>query len=704
MANTVIGASVEVQYESVGQMRKAIKEATSDLIAMQEQFGKTSPQAMAAAQKIAELKDRIQDAKEQADLFDPGNKFKAFSNAASQVAAGFSAVQGAMALVGVESDDLQKQLVKVQGAMALSQGLSQLGELGKAFDELKIVGVRAFNALKGAIGSTGIGLLVIAAGTIVAYWDDIKAAVTGYNAELDKANRKNQENLKTLDFEIQKIEKSRDTRKAQGQTEQQINKLLLDRYIKQAEIEANSLKNLKAQRELQIAAAQRNQNIVRNITRFAIEAQAAVYRIIGGPLDLLIITANKVSEVLGFGKITTFSINEEITKMSKGLSEAAAQKLFDPKEVDENINKAELAALEAQNKVDQLRTEMNASQNKSDKKNNADKEKIDQDELRRKQEAAELEKKINEDLAKSKLDERNKELFDLKKTYDEQKKILEDNGKSTAALTELYKSQEFAINKKYDDEEKKRQDELRLQKEKLKEEELKKQKEKSDKDIQRLDEEFKNQEFNLEKQRSILDKQALIFKNQLDQKLITEEEYNTKIKGLAKERTTIAEKEAAARIQLARGIGDALGALSDIVGKETAAGKALAIAQATINTFLGITEVWKAKSVLPEPFNTASKIAATITTAAGGFGAVRGILKTKVPGRASGGGNVPSMPSIGGAAPLTPGLGATATAQALNAEAINNLGNTALRAYVMNSDIQNNSQRNAYLQRNARIG
>jgi predicted nucleic acid-binding Zn-ribbon protein len=122
MAKTQVGASVEIEFKSVGEMRKAIKEATSDLIVMQEQFGKTSPQAIAAAQRIAQLKDRIQDAKEQADLFDPGKKFQAFANAASTVASGFAAVQGAMALVGEESEDLQKTLVKVQGAMALAQG------------------------------------------------------------------------------------------------------------------------------------------------------------------------------------------------------------------------------------------------------------------------------------------------------------------------------------------------------------------------------------------------------------------------------------------------------------------------------------------------------------------------------------------------------------------------------------------------------
>jgi len=53
---------------------------------------------------------------------------------------------------------------------------------------------------------------------------------------------------------------------------------------------------------------------------------------------------------------------------------------------------------------------------------------------------------------------------------------------------------------------------------------------------------------------------------------------------------------------------------------------------------------------------------------------------------------------------MQPGISQAVQGQALNAQAINDLGNQSLRAYVMNSDIQNNNQRNAYLERNARIG
>ena len=100
MSNTVIGASVEIEYKSVGNVRKAFKEANMELLAMQDQFGAASKEAINAAKKVADLKDRIEDARETADLFDPGKKFQAFVTLGSQIASGFAAVQGAMALVG----------------------------------------------------------------------------------------------------------------------------------------------------------------------------------------------------------------------------------------------------------------------------------------------------------------------------------------------------------------------------------------------------------------------------------------------------------------------------------------------------------------------------------------------------------------------------------------------------------------------------
>ncbi len=653
MANTVIGASVQVEFQSVGSMRKAIKEATSELIAMQEQFGKTSPQAIAAAQRIAQLKDRIQDAKEQADLFDPGKKFQAFANAASTVASGFSAVQGAMALVGQESEDLQKTLVKVQGAMALAQGLSAVKDAGKAFDEMKVVAVNAFRAIKGAIGSTGIGLLVIALGTVVAYWDDIKEAVTGVSEELKKQREDLKKTVEVEDKKLARLEKQNETLKAQGLSDKEILNLKIEQVRKIIDAREQSLKLAKEQRDAQIAQSKRYNEILVQITRVALEINTAVLRAISVPLQLVVNAVNGVSETLGFGKVAALDFQSEISRINQNTAEYIGKFVFDPKktesDIDKNIEELENGLIDAKEKYftyNKQITEGNAAASKkiAEERSNAEKE---------------LTKFIEDENAKrltSTMTATEKELFEIRKLYDEKIALAKKYNLDTDQLEALRLSAISEV----------------------------------------INKEQKLQDNKLSKQ--LGDFKAQGPKLGLVQKQLTANEQNE-----ANTRKQIAEDEANNRIELTQAIGTALGSLSDVVGRETAAGKALAIAQATINTFLGITEVWKSKAVLPEPFNTATKIAATITTAAGGFAAVRNIAKTKVPG--GGGGPTPPPPPPGNLnAPLSPALSPAVTGQALNAEAINNLGNQAVRAYVMNSDIQNNNQRNAYLQRNARIG
>jgi len=72
-------------------------------------------------------------------------------------------------------------------------------------------------------------------------------------------------------------------------------------------------------------------------------------------------------------------------------------------------------------------------------------------------------------------------------------------------------------------------------------------------------------------------------------------------------------------------LSNTFGQTQELLGKNSAAGKAAGIAQATVNTFQGITEVWKTPSVLPEPIATAAKVVSTATVLASGLGAVRSI-------------------------------------------------------------------------------
>lgn len=145
--------------QAVGSLRSQLREAQAEVAALSEKFGVTSVEAAAAARKAAELKDQIGDAKALTDAFNPDAKFRALTSSLSGVAGGFAAVQGGMALFGAQSEEVEATLLKVQSAMALSQGLQAVGEsldsfkqLGAVIKELNIVKL-AFNFIEtGQIG------------------------------------------------------------------------------------------------------------------------------------------------------------------------------------------------------------------------------------------------------------------------------------------------------------------------------------------------------------------------------------------------------------------------------------------------------------------------------------------------------------------------------------------------------------------------
>ena len=172
--------------ENLGNLKQQLKAAQLEVQTLADKFGVTSDQAREAAKRAAELKDKIGDAKALTDAFNPDAKFKGLAQALTGVTGGFAAVQGAMGLMGVESENVEKQLLKVQSAMALAAGIDQLSEAKEAFQNLGKTVVKTFNSIKAAIGSTGIGLIVIALGTIYTYWEDISKAIGLSTKETEK--------------------------------------------------------------------------------------------------------------------------------------------------------------------------------------------------------------------------------------------------------------------------------------------------------------------------------------------------------------------------------------------------------------------------------------------------------------------------------------------------------------------------------------
>jgi hypothetical protein len=169
--------------KSVKTQLKELKNELSNLEIGSEAFTKASI-------KAANLKDKIDDAAMGIKAFNPEAKFTAFAGVLGGVANGFSVVQGAMALMGGESKEVEQMILKTQAAMAIATGVNGLLGMKDAFKALAVViktnVVSAFATMKAAIISTGILGLVVLIGTLVYAWMEESKANEEATKELER--------------------------------------------------------------------------------------------------------------------------------------------------------------------------------------------------------------------------------------------------------------------------------------------------------------------------------------------------------------------------------------------------------------------------------------------------------------------------------------------------------------------------------------
>lgn len=323
---------LEIQDNSK-TLKQQYKEAVVELQRVAQVYGETSQQAAEAAKKAAGLKDQIEDTNDAIKAFKGEGAFNAFGKAVGSVASGFSAVEGAMGLVGVESEKLQETMLRVQSAMALAQGLEGLEDAGRAFKQLGTVAINALKGIRGALAATGIGLFVVALGTVVAYWDDIKAAVSGVTAEQEKLNKISKANFETSKAELETLDAQDNILKLQGKSEREILNLKIAKVNTAIELGKIELQNVIKTSKAEEEAAIKNYNITKRIVDFIIDTALFLPKLMLMPIDLAIKGANKVSEALGFGKVIAFDMGKTMEDMQDKFSGFIAGSIFNVEEV-----------------------------------------------------------------------------------------------------------------------------------------------------------------------------------------------------------------------------------------------------------------------------------------------------------------------------------------------------------------------------------
>ena len=178
--------------------------------------------------EAGKLKDQIGDTSQRIkNLASDTKNIDTFVSAVQGITAGFQIAQGAAALFGDENKDLQESLLKVQGAMALANGVQQVANLlnkdsilitqgQAAAQKLYALAVGtstgALRAFRIALAATGIGAIVVALG-FAAEAMGLFSSKTKENTEAQEKNKKALEDtVGTLEYYERKL-------KANGATE-----------------------------------------------------------------------------------------------------------------------------------------------------------------------------------------------------------------------------------------------------------------------------------------------------------------------------------------------------------------------------------------------------------------------------------------------------------------------------------------------------
>ena len=677
--NEKVGVNLVADTKS---LREQLRDATQDLIKLQNTAGATGEQIAAAASKAADLRDRIGDAKDTISGFDPDAKFKALGQALQGVVGAFAAVQGGLALVGVESAEVEKQLLKVQGAIALSEGLNTV--------------------LSSIDGFKNLGLVI----------QETTLFQAAYNFVLgEKVVVQEAEVLTTTEATVATTANTAAT------------------------IAATTATTAETTATVAATTATTASTIALRAFRFALLATGV------GALVLLLVTlvqnfdriknsiSNTFPNLIKFGnlvgsailKVTDFiGITSEADRSFDKFSKASERRR-------ENLQ-GELKILEASGASEKILTDkrkqlVNEELSTLDLKRKTKKKLSDEEEKKARELANELlviDAKYNKSLAdatKKNTDEANKKILDANKEKNDKiaqqnkeardtefEEFLSSNEKRIARLSEFNKSDKTDFEKKLIDLRDQYDTDLKLfsdseigkalAKKTFDEAVFKATKEEKKRISELEDKEADDKIKKLDKQREKKEKEDLktasMLTKAVDKSIKTSKDQSDQL-------IKISDAEKEAKINNLRATADVFGALAGLAEQGTATQKALSLAQVAINTGIAISNL-VATSSAPTPDNVATggisgfaKYAAGIITILSNIAQAKSIIDS-VPG--GGGGSSAGISSVGAGAgaPIAP-RSAEPIATTLDQTSLNSINNVVTRAYVVESDITGSQKR-----------
>lgn len=299
--------AAEGQSNDTGKASESLKGRLRELRAEMEKMALAGQDDTEQFEKLREEAGRVKNAIGDIaqEINNAGSDTRNLDNilgTAQAVAGGFAVAQGAVALFGDESEELQEVLLKLNAVMAITQGLQQIqnalqkeGAVTKLADTIvtkaQTVAQTAYNlvvgtsiglmkAFKLALAATGIGIFVLA---IVALYEAFQTTEENLKAVNDELER----NKKLLDADLTSLERRTDLEiaraEAVGKAESDITKIRGRSLVQQRALTVQASKDLMIQRDALKASSEgwfnlnsqieANNEAIRNIDqKLALEA------------------------------------------------------------------------------------------------------------------------------------------------------------------------------------------------------------------------------------------------------------------------------------------------------------------------------------------------------------------------------------------------------------------------------------------------
>jgi hypothetical protein len=207
-------------YEDLGD---AVAKTQLEAERLAQQFGINDAKTQEAIKVAGKYKQEM----EQLDFAIDGARggVDTLFRATQGVVAGFEVAVGAAALFGTESEQLEKVLMKVQGAMVLSQGLKDLKEFAPAMRQATTATlnwVKSLRLARVALAGLGIGAIIIAfqafkdqLGGIIQFFKDLSDAAGLTNFAQEKL-------IKTQEGVVTSLQRELAVMEAKGESEDEL--------------------------------------------------------------------------------------------------------------------------------------------------------------------------------------------------------------------------------------------------------------------------------------------------------------------------------------------------------------------------------------------------------------------------------------------------------------------------------------------------